>query len=75
MTADPEQPPMMDLSAFTDPDTSWALAARGCPKAYTAIAKRQRQAPYGRPRAPDCAHDAVRVVRISHAGTARGHPP
>lgn len=40
MTADPEQPPMMDLSSFTDPETSWALAARGCPKAYTAIAKR-----------------------------------
>jgi len=40
MTANPEPPPMMDLSGFTDPDTSLALAARGCPKAYTAIAKR-----------------------------------
>src|SRR4051794_13376525 len=40
MTANPEPPPMMDLTGFTDPDTSLALAARGCPEAYTAIAKR-----------------------------------
>lgn len=36
----PGDPPMLDLSAFTDSDTCLRLAAVGCPKAYTAIAKR-----------------------------------